>query len=378
MFVLIGVLTRSALRSAKKRESKIGVLLKIFLNYLQMTVLVADFHLNWPTTLQQAFSSHQFAGNSGEQYLSLDCLLPRPFFDKTLGIALLPLALVAVNLLFWGLLWAFSRLSGRSVRVHEKLVCSTIVSLFYFHLYITHTALSSFGCIAIPPGDTWLRAETANKCWDGLHLTYSLAVALPAVCLWSAGIPALALLLLVRHRKQLWEGRKRDMMGFLCVGYQKKFFFWEILTIYRKACVATLQIFMSGFSISTQAMTLVALLFVTAQLQRVFAPFSLDILNRAEHCSLLVVLLTAYAGLYFSLGSLSSSAQITLLALVILAHCWYVLYVSKVLFRAKLRLLLRRLNLVHTTVLPPLLSLTRWRKHAYLSRLESQALKFTS
>jgi len=373
VFVLIGVMTRSALRSAKKWTNKTGVLLKIFLNYVQMMVLISDTQLHWPKTLEQVFSSHQFAGNSGEQYLSLDCLLPRPFFDKTLGIALLPLALVGVNLVFWGICWVYLRLRRSSVRVHEKLVCSIIVSLFYFHLYITRTALSSFECITIPPGDTWLRAETANRCWVNLHLMYSLAAALPAVLVWSVGIPALALLLLVRHRKHLWRGRKQKMLGFLYQGYKKRYFFWEICIIYRKACLATLQVFMSGFSSSTQALTLVLLVFVTAQLQRAFAPFSYDVLNRAEHCSLLVVLATAYAGLYFSLSSLSDSTQIALMTIVILIHCCYVIYVAKILFRPSLRRL--RINNGGLGPLPPL---TRWCKNIYLGRLELQALKLTS
>lgn len=162
VFILVAVLIRSALRNGVKRSNNVGVLMKIFLNYTQMVVIVNRFHLNWPDHLQNVFNIHQFVGNSGEQYLSLDCTLEHPFYDKTLGVALLPLALVAANVMCWGLLWAVE--IGQ--RVKEELICSIIVSLFYFHLYITTTALSSFDCLEIPPGHTWLRAELSNKCWS--------------------------------------------------------------------------------------------------------------------------------------------------------------------------------------------------------------------
>lgn len=344
VFILVGILTRSALRGAKKRANQVGVLLKIFLNYVQMMGLATKFHLHWPTELFNTFDSYESVGNSGEQLLSLNCLFPRPFFDKTLAMSLLPIVLLAINVLFWALIWTFYRLRRYPMRIQEKLICSTIVSLFYFHLPITFTALSSFDCMTLPPGDFWLRDEMAIKCWERQHLTYSLAVALPSLVLWGAGIPALALLLLVTHRKHHWESREREMMGFLYVGYKKRLYFWEVVIVLRKVLIIALHIFMSSLSATTQVFTLVLLLCVMAQLQRTFAPFLLDSLNRLELLSIISVTLTAYAGLYFSISAFAVGTQMLFVALVLLMHAFFVLYTVKIIYKVKLKRCLIRLR----------------------------------
>lgn len=370
VFILITVLIRSALRNGVKHANNVGVLLKIFLNYAQMVVIVNKFHLNWPQQLQNVLNVHQFVGDSGEQHLSLDCMLSHPFYDKTVGVALLPLALVAINVICWGLLWTVKR----KQIVKEELICSIIVSLFYFHLYITITALSSFDCLDIPSEGNWLRVELSNKCWHGRHLTYSLTTALPVALLWGGGIPALALLLLVRYRKHLRKGSKRLMLGFLCVGYKKQLYFWEIVIIARKVTVATLHTFLSSISSFKQGLVLIILLYVAAHLQYKCSPFLLDSLNGVEFLSITVVLLTAYAGLFFSSNSLSTVSQDTLGALVITIHTCFMLYTIIVLYQVKLKQYFDRFRGINQSApMRPIQQLSLRCKRAYLDRLSLQA-----
>ena len=68
-------------------------------------------------------------------------------------------------------------------------------------------------------------------------------VALPAILVWSIGIPFFALIILIKHRKILESDETRAMYGFLFRGYRKKFFYWEIVIMYRKILMILISVF---------------------------------------------------------------------------------------------------------------------------------------
>lgn len=326
-------LTALTLRSSRKSQSKASTIVKIFLNYVQVTSLVASFPLHWPSFIPDFFSFHRYAGGSGQQLLSVDCLVPDLFFKRIVAMALLPIILLILNAGIWGLVWG----ARRSISVREKLVCSTIVSLFYFHISITSVTVSAFQCITILPGEQWLHEEMSIRCWDQRHSFFAFTTALPALVLWGLGIPALALLLLIKFRKRLEEPRALVMVGFLCRNYKSNLSYWEIITIYRKVCIIFLRAFMISLSPSIQTLTLVLLLTVSVLLQIKLAPFKRVLLNKAELQSLVVIFILAYAGLFYSFGSASLTSEITLLVIIILSHLVFVLFLIKVLVRRGLK-----------------------------------------
>lgn len=282
VFLLIAFLTRSALNTAKKRASITSVLLKIFLNYTQMMVLVTQFPLQWPVALKDFYVFHEFSGNSGEQVMSLDCLVTDVFYQKAVAAAVLPIVIVLINGVIWGLLGCMLLIAGHPPHLQVKLVCSTIVSLFYFHPMITRAALSCFQCITLSPGQQWLRMELSLPCWDQRHTAIALGAALPTVILWSVGIPALALLVLFKRRKELKHSKVRSMVGFLCDGYQPQFYYWEVVVIYRKIALAALCVFMTNEPVKEQVLTFVLLVTAVTLLHLKYSPFVSILLNRAE------------------------------------------------------------------------------------------------
>ena len=327
--VIVIVLSRSAWVGATKKKSQTSTSLKIFLNYVHMISLVARFHIDWPSTFESFLVFHEYAGSSGEQQVSLDCLFPDPTFNKITVIAVLPLALLAINAAVWGLVWVLFRSIGRPLQIQGKLTCSTIISLFYFHPLITRISLSIFECTTILPGEQWLRVEMGVRCWNQRHSFYALLAALPAVLLWSMGIPALVLLLLIRYRKRLSEERILKMVGYLCASYKPHLYFWEIILMYRKVAIILLYIFVSSLSVAASLLSLLLLLVTSAWLQLTFSPFHQSALNHAELLNIFTVLSTAYAGLFFNYGLLSNAASLLLVLVVILINCAFLLYLVK-------------------------------------------------
>lgn len=377
VIIIIAVLTRSALKSTARRTKQIGPLLKMLLNYMQVMVLIMRFPIVWPKLLQDFLAIHEYAGGSGEQYMSVDCLSSEPFFHKTIAMAVLPVILILLNMLIWSLIWIVHSLWQRPINLREKCTCSLIVSLFYIHPHLVRISLSCFVCVSIESEQMWLRVEQSILCWDKQHSTMALAAALPTAIIWGLGIPALALFQLIRLRKRLGEERLQAMIGFLYNGYQERYYYWEVVSITRKMIIAALCAFTAPFSEVLQAMTLLLFLCGAALLQLRCSPLKLAELNRVELLSTVVLLLTAYSGLYFSFSPMKERARMVLLVLVILVNCIYLAYVVRALGRAALRRLVRRL--FRACLGYKFTNLSNHRlplkcKHAYQERLQRQSL----
>ena len=167
----------------------------------------------------------------------------------------------------------------------------------------------------------------------------------------------------------------RKMVGFLYVGYQGRFYYWEVVVIYRKMVLTALGVFMASESVRTQVLTLVLLLTDALLLHLKCSPFLTPVLNKAELLSLFSVLITAYSGLYFESGGLSFYAEAALVGCTYLANAVFLIYLLKsfllICFRnAKSRFLRYKMKPL------PLSSMSQNTKAVYIEALRKQALRF--
>jgi hypothetical protein len=68
----------------------------------------------------------------------------------------------------------------------------------------------------------------------GSHYFWSFSVALPSIIVWGLGIPFFAFVLMNRSRNKLHTIFMKEQLGFLYNGYRKKFYYWEVIIMYRK------------------------------------------------------------------------------------------------------------------------------------------------
>ena len=80
-------------------------------------------------------------------------------------------------------------------------------------------------------------------CWSNRHGFLSLSLALPSILIWGLGIPFYALVKMTKQREELSSLKLKKQFGFLYKGYKKKFFFWEIIIMYRKIIVIAIAVF---------------------------------------------------------------------------------------------------------------------------------------
>ena len=88
-------------------------------------------------------------------------------------------------------------------------------------------------------------------CYKGQHYYWAFMVALPSLIAWGMGIPLFALLLLIRSSKRLETLQVREKYGFLFRGYKLRYYFWEILIMYRKIALIFIGVFLIKYGVIT-------------------------------------------------------------------------------------------------------------------------------
>ena len=75
------------------------------------------------------------------------------------------------------------------------------------------------------------------SCWEGDHLFYASALAVPCIGVWVIGVPILCLFMLLKRRSMLNRVPYRITLGFLYRGYYKTKYYWEFVILFRKVLV---------------------------------------------------------------------------------------------------------------------------------------------
>lgn len=134
--------------------------------------------------------------------------------------------------------------SGDSLFV-GRVLSTIIVVLFLVHPTITTIMFNAFNCQNIDGTDR-LYEDLEITCYKGHHSMFALGVALPALIVWSLGIPSVALFLIYQRRKELNLIDVKAKYGFLYNGYRNpQAYYWEIVIMYRKLAIIFIQVFLS-------------------------------------------------------------------------------------------------------------------------------------
>lgn len=152
-------------------------------------------------------------------------------------MAMLPFVSILICLLFWMI---FSICTKKSFQYfYNKTISCMIIALFFFYANYIQTMLSAFQCDNIN-GESRLHAFLEVTCYEGPHTFWALWISLPSILVWGVGIPMFAFILLKRNQDKIDKQETKEKFGFLYKGFKTKFYYWEILVVYRKAAIAVI------------------------------------------------------------------------------------------------------------------------------------------
>ncbi|CAG9309876.1 unnamed protein product [Blepharisma stoltei] len=329
LIIICAIMVNSTRRSAFKPTSLASIYIKIFMNYLQLVMLVTTFNLKWPSLVWKVFAIQNTAGSANDQIFSFDCFLQikdepdQYYYSKLILMSLAPLVIALVSLTVWILIYT-KRKNLRHFR--NDYISTCVILLFLIHPNIVKMMFGAFSCKQINSGERWLTVDYDIRCWDSKHIFYLCLVVIPSIILWGIGIPALCLLNLVKNRRKLNEIGPRLMFGFFFNGYKKSCYYWEFIILYRKILVICCSVFLANISVSVQALTVTIILAASLHLHYTNSPYSGPALNELELRSIFVSATTIYCGLYFLTDSLDEISRFIFFLIIVFSNIYFLYY----------------------------------------------------
>jgi hypothetical protein len=161
----VGPMERKIVIEPEPSEDEMqNVYLRIFTNYMQFTGISVSFDLKWPASTDGFFSVFSAVGSSYKSFVSFDCFLADSnylqfsdiLFYKACLIAVLPLIVIFVFFVFWGI---YKWKTGAKKVFRVNFVVSVIVALFMLHPNITDTVFALFICKELDSNKFYLKSD---------------------------------------------------------------------------------------------------------------------------------------------------------------------------------------------------------------------------
>ncbi|TNV88113.1 hypothetical protein FGO68_gene1765 [Halteria grandinella] len=296
---------------------------------------------------------------------SLDESLERPFYVKVIVLAVMPFAMIVVAILFWimkdmlqncksevqeqeqpqsnnrssvvlnqqsvvsispvlqaHLTRQSSELSyqeDKNVKrqekeivdedkeIYGKIITTVIVILFLLHPTLTREMFNMFNCKNIE-GVSRLYNDMDVICYEGMHQTVAFEIALPAIIVFSIGIPFVGFWAIFKNKDDLEKTLIKKRYGFLYNGYRSGVAsYWEIFVIYRKIMLIFIQVFLVRLGKIVQALITLLFLCLIMILTRSINPYQQHYLNTLEVVSLFSSTFSVYFCIYFVTSTFSDA-----------------------------------------------------------------------
>jgi hypothetical protein len=324
-------------KCALSPDFKQSTVCKSFLNFLMATGLLGKFNLDWGGTLSRIFSATEAA--SGGTPPLLECMgisfhgvaafsFCLPFF-----VLLAP----AAALLAWK---GYSTLRGHKgehiwgAKPYEFYVVGVISLSYVAWPVAARQALRVMDC-SVEIEDVYYMASDLSVVCDPATsygktyalATFTLVVVIPA-------FPLIILYCLIKFNSQLYEGLQLydengkmmkhtqsdhrlegvQLLLFLYGGFKPKFFFWEVLVMFRKLMLVCVIVFManaeSGFQVYCGVWAFLAAFILELQ----FEPYQAKICQRMELLSLCSSMVSLLLGMALLLGQDQETGETTYLS----------------------------------------------------------------
>lgn len=340
--LVCAIQVKTTLNTSLKPVALHSIYLKIITNYLQLVLLTTELDLEWPAFIQSYFKAQNYPAAVDQHIFSFDCFLAdqsndykQVYYDKMVTFALLPVLVASASVTFWCGMYYFSR---KTSIFSKELVSTVVISFFLLHPSLTKEYFSIFSCKEIE-GDLWLNSNLDIKCFDSTHVKYSVSVALPAILVWVLGVPTLILAYLTKMRRRLAEIELKLRFGFFYNGFRRSHFYWEFLIVYRKISIICIAVFVSNYSIPSQALTILLVLLIFLSLQYWQRPYTTTTLNNVEVIAILAATTTIFCGLYYLTDDIGEGVKIVLLIVIMTANIYFMSWFLWLFLRAVLQIL---------------------------------------
>lgn len=218
-------------------------------------------------------------------------------------------------------------IQAKKGEMHDKAILSIIVLVFLLHPNLTKQILQIFTCSPLRMQEDnnneleyFLTADMDISCSDSFHQRIMFFVGIPALLLYTFGIPGFAFIILYQRRHQLADPRVKLQFGFLYDGYEHEYFFWELWVMIRKVLIIFVSVFLSRIGVASQSLGATGITFLALYMHLRAMPYEEPKLDQLEQFSLLTSLFTLYCGLFFFHDEIGFGGRIALVVIIFIAN----------------------------------------------------------
>eukprot|EP00347_Sterkiella_histriomuscorum_P003592 403363696 len=268
VLLLMGALVKSAVQSLDQ-ENYDAALFRILIDYFHTLMIVRNYDLNWPDSLEQALDTFTLIGQANDKIFSFDCYIndksSQPVMVSKLILALLvPFFVFMFMYLVWNCCCVcyftrekertriqgrrfsiFSALKEESIRIQKimpskvqevrrHIFISTSVILYLSYPLLCMKAFSVFQCITLDNGQQYLFEQLDIECWNKQHSLWIALLAIPTILIWIASVPGYIFYKIFRRRDELDKKEMLYNYGFWYNGLKNRHFYWEFLLFLKK------------------------------------------------------------------------------------------------------------------------------------------------
>jgi len=215
-------------------------------------------------------------------------------------------------------------LSAYKQIVVEDFILSVVVLLFMVHPNVAHYTFLVFTCKELETDKFFLQEDLDTACYTPEHYWWQFACGLPFMAAYTAGIPAVAFLLLRRHRHNLDCKHVKLKYGFLYDGYEKNYYFWEMWVMLRKVAVVTITVFLAKYGEMSEALAGLCVTVFAMIVHLKCQPYEDEELDRLESGSLYATVITLICGLFFYSNEINHvAAEMFFVGVICLANALF-------------------------------------------------------
>jgi hypothetical protein len=218
-----------------------GVMLKLWLNSLQVLALATSFDFHWTASIQALLDALSVTSSAGDSVFALDCFLADPVnvvYIQACLYATLPLTSFAMQWVAWKAQCRWANDTDLA-SFKRKLTSSCIVVNCMIYASVARSALMLLMCK--PRGldkTTYLYLDQDVQCWTAAHWPWVFLVSLPSLIGFVIGFPVACVWLLRKNEVpraiERWNSgapEEADMhnveqFAYLFKGYKAKAYYW--------------------------------------------------------------------------------------------------------------------------------------------------------
>jgi len=159
---------------------------------------------------------------------------------KALASSFVPLLFL---ILYYAMFLVLKAIKPHRVSIKRAFIVTLITLLFFFHPQLTEKTLAFFKCTKIE-GESRMIFDLQMICWEGTHLLWVAIFWIPMFFVWIVGLPAFGIGFLYYNKKNLLNQSFSENYLVLYQGMKTNWGFWEMLNIFRKVVLLSINVFL--------------------------------------------------------------------------------------------------------------------------------------